>query len=220
MILKKEGIVLPSHVLQRIAEECDYDIRSIINNMQLICYNVDDLSAKTGKLTGYENIFVKSRRILQNRIKLKELEELHEMYLPENILSGIEENVKMETWYKATYALSECDCFELDFRFLSLKPLCNTNYKYKYKRRITTTTEKYDRDRTFYSKLYEIDQAREHLQDILKNVENPNEIEQAILKKPVKMKQVAENKTLRYVFKKTATNVIKKDISYAEFMDF
>ena len=192
--------------------------------------NENELNVKKTSISG--NKLTRANRVLFNILDNDILEDEYDKWMFEYILDKIKLDKMTRKQIIHFYeANSAADLYEQDKKWIALKNLnriCSENYFNKdivdfAMKDDKKDIEQYDYDRSFYSKLYEETSAVSHLQKILKlkNEDDLIDREKEILKIPV-IKEVPEVKenVLRYKIKKFASNAIKKDLKYDDFIKF
>lgn len=120
-IAKKEEVSVEKDILMKIARSCSGDVRSAINDLQLLTQGIKEVSGKDLEVLGErdrkDNIFNAVRTILKTRNFDKSRESLRNLNeAPDFILKWIDENIpkeykRPEDLYEAYDRISRADVF-------------------------------------------------------------------------------------------------------------
>ncbi|KAL6122047.1 hypothetical protein NUSPORA_00933 [Nucleospora cyclopteri] len=220
-ILKKENKIINESEIIKIAESCDFDIRSILNTLQLF---LPETKIDFVKFSFSTNNFYACKQILTKNMNFSQLENFYSRTVLETCLTSFLETNKSIYKLIAVYnSISNTDLFQYDSQFISLKKFCRTTNNFVFTRDFPLEINSKDakvQERHFYKKLMKINCAKRHLKSILLKINKKylNEEEIEIINSTTESLEINEKKTFRYKYKKLATNSIKKDLTMKDFL--
>lgn len=224
-ILKLERKHISNQILLKIIKECNYDIRFLLNTLQLISYS-DKIEVNYDNLTLTKNPTFNYDNLLNNRYKTINLENAYKQsFISDTLFNGvIQYNTSLNVLKNIVDYRSLSDIVPDNFKFINLIPYNNSKLQFSFIKFPQLNIQPYPllSQRMFYSKLYDNITTLNHLKTILKQYDTIllTKKELDILKKTVPLDIKNKSKIFRYKFKKLTINTIKQDISLDEFIRF
>lgn len=226
-VLKKEKMQLSTTLIMKVIDECDYDLRNILNTLQIVCYTQNEtFSGQNFQKISTLNKFHFINRLVKNKLSNNEIIENYSPFAIDTLRTGVKDLFFQLNHICDLYeASSMCDIYNHEYKWLHAKQyniICNY-YKnqplFEYMKN-ETVAEEYDYERSWYSNLFESSHAVEHLQTILRSKEEKSltEPEKKIMKIKVIKEELKTEKVLRYKSKKLSSNSIKRDLKTSDFM--
>lgn len=224
-ILKLERKYISNQILLKIIKECNYDIRFLLNTLQLILYS-DKIDIACDNLILTKNLMFNYANLLNNRYKIIDLENAYKQsFVSDTLFNGvIQHNMSLNILKNIVDCRSLSDIMPDNLKFINLIPYNNSKLQFTFTKFPQSTMQPYSLlpQRIFYSKLYNNDTALDHLKTILKQYDTVllTQKELDILKRTVPLNIKNKSRIFRYKFKKLTINTIRQDISLDEFNRF